>query len=1004
VTKGPAIEFRILGPLEVLNAGRRIEVEGPKQRALLAILLIRANEVVSQDALIDGLWGETPPATAAKTLQAHVSRLRKTLDGDSAEPAPGSLLETRGHGYLLRVEPGRLDAETFRSLLEAARVAGARGDLEQAAEGLREALALWRGAPLADFTYDAFARTEIARLEELRLAALEERVEADLRLGRHAELIAELEALVGRNPLRERLRGQLMLALYRSGRQAEALHAYQECRQTLAEELGLEPSQGLQRLERQILEQDPALAAPAQTGRPRLLPASAWRHPRRLVLAGAVVLAAAIGAVVFELTREGAESGAAGAVVLDAETGDLLDTVPLGTAPSSVAIGEGSVWVVDADDRTVWQIDPKSRTVQRTFSTASIPTDVAAGGGAIWIANGTSAGDSGSGSVSRLDPESGEVDAIISLPPPPGGNVYNVLPGLSRQLIALTHDAVWAINADLSVSRIDPRTNRIVATIDDVRAENIAAGEGELWVTEGDKVVEIDPSLNAVARRIPVAAETLSALTVGAGALWVTDPFGGRVWRVDSDPKLVRRPIELETWVSGIAFDDGVVWATNEIADEVYRIDPRTNRARVVSRTAAPRSVDAGEGSVWVTAASPPSPDAALPAPACGEVFYGGEGSPELLLVSDLPLKGDGRASTRAMVDGFRLVLEQRGFDAGGFSVGYQSCDVSTAQAGASDFFRCGLNAKAYARNLRVVGVFGSYQSYCSYLQIPITNEAPEGSLAMISPSNTLQELTEDDELYPTGTRNYVRIAAADHLQAVAHAELVRQLEKRRLFVLSPSPRDDAYPGFAADVRTAARRLGLDVVGSAVYDQEAQDFLQLARRIARTRPEAVTIADILVPGTGALVRDLRAVLGPDVALIAPEGFALIDDLLKLAGPAARGMYVTNYGIPNSHLPPRGKRFLEDFATTRRGGTGPNFAAAYGAQGAELLLDAIARSDGTRPSVTRELRRTRVRNGILGDIRFDRNGDLEAGPVTVFRVEADFVVDRVVTARSSLLEP
>ena len=387
----------------------------------------------------------------------------------------------------------------------------------------------------------------------------------------------------------------------------------------------------------------------------------------------------------------------------------------------------------------------------------------------------------------------------------------------------------------------------------------------------------------------------------------------------------------------------------------------------------------------------------------CGEVFYAVEGSPELLLVSDLPLKGDSRAVTRAMVDGFRLVLEQRGFDAGGFSVGYQSCDSSTAQSGTSDFFRCGLNAKAYARNLRVVGVFGSYFSYCSYLQIPITNEAPNGSLAMISPSNTDQELTENDELYPTGFRSYVRIAAADHLQAVAHAELVRRLERRRLFVLSP--RDDSYfVAFAGNVRTAAKRLGLVVAGSAVYDQEAKGFLELARRIARTRPEAVTIADILVPGTGALVRDLRAVLGPDVALIAPDGFALIDDLLKLAGPGARGMYVTNYGIPNSELPARGKRFLEDFAAARRGATGPDVSAAYGAQAAELLLDAIARSDGTRPSVTRELRRTRVRNGILGDIQFDRNGDLVAAPVTALRVERDFVVDRVVTARSSLLEP
>jgi DNA-binding SARP family transcriptional activator/DNA-binding beta-propeller fold protein YncE len=707
------MEFRILGPLEVLDHGGALEIGGHKQRALLAVLLLRANEVVSLDTLIDELWGETPPPTAAKTLQAHVSRLRKTF----ADTSGSGRLETRGQGYLLRVDPGQLDAEVFRSMLEDARSALADGDPQTAAKDLRKALDLWRGSPLADFAYEPFAQTEIARLEELRVAALEERIEADLALGRHAALVPELETLVAGHPLRERLLGQLMLALYRSDRQAEALQAYQRGRQALAQELGLEPSQSLQRLERQILEQDAALTAPARKNRPQFVPATAWRHPRRIVLAGALVLAAAVGAAVFQLTRGEEAIAVAGAVVLDAKTSKVLDALPLGTAPSSVAIGTEDVWVLDADDRTVSQIDAENRHVLRTFSTGSIPTDIAAGRDSIWVANG---GETSGGlfpaSISRLDPDSGEIDTPIALPRSPGGHLFGVLAGLSRQQIALTHDAVWVINPDQSVSRIDPKTNRVAATVRDVSAENIAAGEGEIWVTEGSTIAQIDPSSNRVSRRIELEVDTLSGLTVGAGAVWVTDPFGGKVWRVSVEPSLVKQSIPLQTWVAAITFADGVVWAANEIADEVYRIDPRTNDASVASGISAPRSIDAADGSVWVTAAAPPSSDAALPSPVCGPLFYSGPGSPDVLLVSDLPLKGDVREVVLLMVQGIRHVLEQREFDAGGYSVGYQSCDSSTAQAGTSDFFRCGLNAKAFARNLRVVAEFGSYFSPFEHL------------------------------------------------------------------------------------------------------------------------------------------------------------------------------------------------------------------------------------------------------------------------------------------------
>jgi DNA-binding SARP family transcriptional activator len=231
------MEFRILGPLEVrAEGGRTLDFAG-KQRALLAVLLLNANEAVSTDRLIEDLWDGDPPETAAKALQVYVSQLRKLLGRDR--------LQTKTPGYLLRVETGELDADRFQRLQEEGK--------------LQEALALWRGSPLSDFADERFAQTEIARLEELRLACIEERIEQDLADGRHADVVGELEALVAQHPLRERLRAQLMLALYRSRRQAEALDAYQAARRTLVEELGIDPSPELQELERRILRQDASL-------------------------------------------------------------------------------------------------------------------------------------------------------------------------------------------------------------------------------------------------------------------------------------------------------------------------------------------------------------------------------------------------------------------------------------------------------------------------------------------------------------------------------------------------------------------------------------------------------------------------------------------------------------------------------------------------------------------------------------------------------------------------
>ena len=260
------MDFRILGPLEVLHEGRKVALVGSKQRALLTLLLLHANETLSTDRLVDELWGERPPANAAKTVQMQVSRLRKALAAGSGNSSVGPVV-TRERGYELTLDPDRLDSQCFERLVAEGRSELVGGNPERAVAVLEEALSLWRGAPLAEVAYEPFAQRERSRLEDLRVAAWEQLIEAKLGLGRHAEVVTQLEALIGDHPYRERLRAQLMLALYRSDRQADALQAYQDARRTLVEELGVEPGERLRELERAILAQDPELqlAASAET-------------------------------------------------------------------------------------------------------------------------------------------------------------------------------------------------------------------------------------------------------------------------------------------------------------------------------------------------------------------------------------------------------------------------------------------------------------------------------------------------------------------------------------------------------------------------------------------------------------------------------------------------------------------------------------------------------------------------------------------------------------------
>jgi DNA-binding SARP family transcriptional activator len=250
-------EFRILGPLELEGASGPVALGGQRQRALLAALLLEAGRVVPTDRLVDLLWGEEAPKTATTSLQNAVSRLRRELGED--------VLETRAPGYVLRVDPGQIDATRFEQLVRSARTAAPA----ERRELLEQALRLWRGPALAEFTFEQFAQAEIRRLEELRLVAVEHRIEADLELGGHGDVVGELEALVAAHPLRETFQRQLMLALYRSGRQAEALEAYQAARARFVEELGIEPGPALRQLQAEILRQGAASRHQARRPSPR---------------------------------------------------------------------------------------------------------------------------------------------------------------------------------------------------------------------------------------------------------------------------------------------------------------------------------------------------------------------------------------------------------------------------------------------------------------------------------------------------------------------------------------------------------------------------------------------------------------------------------------------------------------------------------------------------------------------------------------------------------------
>ena len=369
-------------------------------------------------------------------------------------------------------------------------------------------------------------------------------------------------------------------------------------------------------------------------------------------------------------------------------------------------------------------------------------------------------------------------------------------------------------------------------------------------------------------------------------------------------------------------------------------------------------------------------------------------GRADALVVSDLPLQGGERLTAVQMSRAIEFVLRERGFRAGRLRVAYQSCDDSVARSGLYDEPKCAGNARAYAANEDVIGVIGTLNSDCMLAALPALSR---GQVPTVSPANSFVGLTRPADgidpslparLYPSG-RNYVRVQPTDDLQGAALALLARERGHRRVFVLDDGPAN--WGGLIADgFETTAHRLGLTVTGRATWDPGARRYRGLARRIARTGAEAVFLGGLLDTNGAQVVKDLRAAVDAD--LLATDLLTPVPQLVEQAGEAARGMFMTATGVIPGHLPPAGARFVERFARgqasvpcDRRACPKVEKTSVYAAQAASVLLDAIARSDGTRGSVVEELFSTRVDDGLLGTFGFDANGDVDPAPVTVLRV-------------------
>lgn len=582
--------FRLLGALRIEGTGE--ELRGTKQRRLLAFLLLHAGEPVPTERLVEAVWGEQPPPTATAIVHGYIRKLRVTLADTPAE------LLTRAPGYVLEVDAGELDVRVFERLAGEGREALQTGDPDTAGKRLVKALGLWQGEPLGDLPAEGFVAEERRRLEQLRAEARADRAEADLALGRSGELVAELEALVHEQPFQERPRRQLMLALYRCGRQADALELYRETRRLFVAELGIEPSRSLQELEQAILRQDDSLEPPAthvvaSGGRARPL--------ARPLIVGALMLVAAVAIAVPLALLGGAHSQ------VKPRPAKIIDTVAL-PQPSCCGFGLGAAWGVGHHDDILRKIDPNSGHVLGQWPVADFQSGVPlAAAGSVWI-------PSAAGRLVRFNPAS---DKVVARIPVSGAEVafgylklwettrsqqlveinlrtnkpvysLRLAPGANNwdDPVAIGAHAVWVGVADnATLVRVDPQSNRIVGSItgfgDTDSSMPVAVGENTVWVLRfvggQETLFRVNPATNHIVHRIPVGPPNGSGydgtVTTGDGYVW-TGNWNNTVSKVDPATNRVVAIYTLPGNPQNVTFADGSLWVDSYDASRVWRIAP----------------------------------------------------------------------------------------------------------------------------------------------------------------------------------------------------------------------------------------------------------------------------------------------------------------------------------------------------------------------------------------------------------------------------------------------
>jgi len=628
------VEFRILGPLEVLEDGRPLALGRLKERVVLAVLLLHPNEFVSRERLIDELWGPAPPATARKAVNVYISKLRQTLTRDGHDP-----IATADGGYRLVVDLDLLDADRMRGLVATARERMADGESEAASRLLEEALAFWRGPTLSGLALESFGRDEVAQLDELRLTALMDRLDCDLAQGRHEHVLGELQVLVREHPLRERLRAQQMLALYRADRQADALDVYQQARHALLDELGIEPSESLQRLQQAILRHDPALEVPAGTAAahgaapapaaadaaapaeslPRSRPRRLALRRRYLVVAGLAAVAAAASAVAVLSTRGGGPKPPSSPVsyvgpdswaIIDPTTGELVGDPGGGVKPGPMALVGNALWIVTRGNGQIERYDLRSQKGTPPLPAGAAPYDIAADAdGNAWVSQRKPFVTW----ISRRVKWNGDPYAT------PAATTQDIPVPLARAgAEAVGGGYLWVIPGPISagnrVALIDVRHRRFHSTIPLGRQTTaIAYGYGSAWIGTYDPrrstawLSRVRPGSD---RPESLGLETGDgagplAVAVGEGNVWVVTSRGSLLGIDPKDLQITHRiPMSAEQ-PTLLAVGASSVWTANHKNYDVSKVDPEKNKiVRTIplgSYSAIPCGIAAIHGSVYVT-------------------------------------------------------------------------------------------------------------------------------------------------------------------------------------------------------------------------------------------------------------------------------------------------------------------------------------------------------------------------------------------------------------------